>query len=69
MKAFKFVHAAYKLGNPKETNCLQEYTIFFPLADNTNKANLATGLDVQAPSYQYAPGDCAYDNNTAITDE
>nr|QOL01286.1 putative extracellular protein TR9_087 [Trebouxia lynnae] len=48
---------------------LQEYTIFFPLADDTNIANLATGLDVQAASYSSAPGDCVYDNTTAITSE
>ncbi|DBA84773.1 TPA: hypothetical protein ACH3X1_005812 [Trebouxia sp. C0004] len=48
---------------------LQDYTIFFPLADDTNIANLATGLDVQAASYSYAPGDCVYDNTTAITSE
>ena len=48
---------------------MQEYTIFFPLADNTNKANLATGLDVQSQNYTNAPGDCVYSNTSAITDE
>lgn len=48
---------------------LQEYTIFFPLAENTNIANLATGLNIETESYSNAPGDCAYDNTTAITDE
>lgn len=51
------------------TSVLQEYTIFFPLADNTNKANLATGLDVQSQNYTNAPGDCVYSNTSAITDE
>ena len=48
---------------------LQAYTIFFPLADDTNIANLATGLDVTSASYKNAPGDCVYDNTTAITEE
>ncbi|KAL3150830.1 hypothetical protein ABBQ32_000588 [Trebouxia sp. C0010 RCD-2024] len=51
------------------TSGLQAYTIFFPLADNTNIANLATGLDATSASYMNAPGDCVYDNTTAITDE
>lgn len=48
---------------------LQDYTIFFPLADDTNIANLASGLDVQTPNYTNAPGDCVYDNTSAITTE
>ena len=56
-------------SNRAGTYCLQEYTIFFPLADNTNKANLATGLDVQSANYTNAPGDCVYSNASAITDE
>ncbi|KAL0017780.1 hypothetical protein WJX77_011291 [Trebouxia sp. C0004] len=44
---------------------LQDYTIFFPSADNTNMANLATGLNVQSAGYESRPGDCAYNNTSA----
>lgn len=56
-------------SSTRQTAALQAYTIFFPLADNTNLANLATGLDVTSASYMNAPGDCVYDNTTAITDQ
>lgn len=34
--------------------------MYFPLADNTNKLNLATGADVTSSDYMSAPSDCTY---------
>lgn len=34
--------------------------MFFAAADDTNIANLATGLNVQSAAYAANPGDCAY---------
>ena len=43
---------------------LQNYTIFWPLADDTNLANLASaarlGADVTSSNYAAAPADCVY---------
>ena len=39
---------------------LQTYTVYFPLADNTNKLNLATGADVTSSDYMSTPSDCTY---------
>ena len=47
---------------------LQNYTIFWPLADNTNVANLASaarlGADVTSSGYAAAPADCVYVNSS-----
>ena len=51
--------------------CLQDYTVYLALTQNTNIFNLQSatnlGLDVTDDSYTSAPGDCQYANSTATS--
>ena len=51
--------------------CLQDYTVYLALTQNTNIFNLQSaanlGLDVTDDSYTSAPGDCQYVNSTATS--
>ena len=48
---------------------MQTYTVFFPLADDTNLANLATGYDVTSSAYMAAPSDCTYANTSGASSD
>ena len=57
--------------SPDAGSCLQDYTVYLAITQNTNIYNLQSaanlGLDVTDDSYTSAPGDCQYANSTTTS--